>query len=100
MSPNCQSRATFQDYVQSHGQRSMYNIRFQILSFSYLTLILAIYFFENHWETLEKLTAPVTASFRKYSLIDDIPYLDEAQVPPTHAIPTTPPRSFSEHRKT
>ena len=47
-----------------------------------------------------ELTAPVIASLDKYSLTDDLPNLVESQVPPTHAIPTTPPRSFSEHKKT
>ena len=42
----------------------------------------------------------MTASFLKYSFTDDLPNLDELQVPLSHAIPTTPPWSFSEQRKT
>ena len=38
---------------------------------------------------MDELTAPLTTSFLKYSLMDDLPYLEELQVPLSHAMPTT-----------
>ena len=46
------------------------------------------------------LTDPVIMSFLKYSLMDDLPNLSASHVLLSHAIPTYPPRSFSEQRNT
>ncbi len=37
------------------------------------------------------LTDAVTTSLLRYSLTDDLANLEPLHVPPTHAIPTTPP---------